>query len=269
MTDSITYDQAAEAYDRLAPFYDSFTAGYAYDPWVAAIHLRVRALGAIGTRALDLACGTGTSTEQLIRRGYDVLGCDISDRMIEQAKRKFAEYAHAFHVADMRELPDLGEFDLILCLDDAINYLLSEEELAATFSGVARLLAPGGVFAFDVNSLLTYRTAFADVAVKEDDGVLLAWLGETAASFEAGTIGTARVEIFSERPDGLWERSSMRHVQRHHKQEILTAALAAAGLRCAAILGQHPGARLEADVDECRHIKAVYFAQHELGGRRG
>jgi len=68
----------------------------------------------------------------------------------------------SFLVADMRDLPDLGEFDLILCLDDSVNYLLSRDELAAAFSCAARVLSPSGVFAFDVNSLRTYRTAFAE-----------------------------------------------------------------------------------------------------------
>jgi hypothetical protein len=79
----------------------------------------------------------------------------------------------------MRNLPELGEFDLILCLDDAVNYLWSADELAAAFSCAARVLAPSGIFAFDVNSLRTYRTTFSLDTVREGDGVLLAWKGES------------------------------------------------------------------------------------------
>lgn len=71
----------AYAYDVLAPYYDDFTARYAYGPWIEAIEDRAVALGLSGRRALDLACGTGKRTGQLIDRGYSVLGCDISPGM--------------------------------------------------------------------------------------------------------------------------------------------------------------------------------------------
>jgi SAM-dependent methyltransferase len=258
---TIQIDLTAAAYDVLAPHYDDFTAGYAYEPWIAAIERRAQALGLRGRRALDLACGTGNSTGPLLDRGYSVLGCDISPEMVDQARCKHPEHADSFHVADMRELPMLGEFDLVLCLDDAINYLLSRGELEATFRGVKRVLAPGGVFAFDVNSLLTYRTSFAQAMVKEGEGVLLAWQGESTPAFAGGDVGTASVVIFTEDDDGRWSRKEMRHVQRHYPPQVVRAALDRAGLRCTSA-GQHPGARLEDAVDEERHIKIVYFAQH-------
>ncbi len=257
-------DQAAAAYEVLAPFYDDFTAGFAYENWVAAIERRALALGLRGNRALDLACGTGNSTGPLLARGYSVIACDISPSMIEAARRKYPRQAGSFRVADMRRLPDLGEFDLVLCLDDAINYLLSSRDLEDTFRCVADVLSPSGVFTFDVNSLLTYRTSFAQAIVKQGDGVFLAWQGESDLAFERGDIGAATVEIFSERSDGLWERSSMRHVQRHHCTEAVRGALERAGLECV-VAGQHPGARLEDSFDDEHHIKVVYFARH-VGG---
>jgi len=254
-------DQTATAYDRLAPHYDDFTAGYAYEPWFAAIEERAMALGLRGRRALDLGCGTGSSTAPLLARGYSVMACDISPGMVSAARRKYPRHARSFVVADMRRLPELGEFDLVLCLDDAINYLLRQEDLEATFKCVSRSLSPTGIFAFDLNSLYTYRTAFAQAMVKEGDDVFMAWRGESSPQFRSGGVGAATVEIFSRRSDGLWERSAMRHVQRHHSQRAIRAALANAGLHCE-LVGQHPGARLEDGFDEERHIKVVYFARH-------
>lgn len=187
--------------------------------------------------------------------------------MVGEVQRKHPEHADAFLVADMRALPCLGQFDLVLCLDDAVNYLLSIEELEATFAGVASALSADGIFAFDVNSPLTYRTAFAQGMVKEGDGVLLAWRGESTAAFERGGIGTATVEIFTERKDGLWERGSMRHVQRHYPPDAVRSALTQAGLQCV-LAGQHPGARLQDGADDERHIKLVYFARHAKRGRK-
>jgi SAM-dependent methyltransferase len=258
----ITAPDATEAaYDCLAPFYDQFTAGYAHDPWITAIERRAKRLGLDGWRALDVACGTGSSTLPLLARGYSVLACDISEAMIREARRKTPEHADVFFVADMRELPALGEFDLVLCLDDAINYLLSDSELESTFSGVARVLSNGGVFAFDVNSLLTYRTAFADTFVTEADRLFFAWRGEGTPEIHPGEMASASVEVFAERQEGVWERHAMRHVQRHHPRQAINAALARSGLQCCAILGQLPGARLEEVADETRHIKHVYFAK--------
>ena len=254
-------DRTAAGYDCIAPFYDEFTAAYAYEPWIDAIEQRALRLGLNGTRALDLACGTGKSTLPLLSRGYSVQGSDISEGMIAQARRKLPHLADAFSVADMRDLPDLGEFDLVLCLDDAVNYLLSDDDLEAAFTSVARVLAPDGIFAFDVNSLLTYRTCFAETSFSERPGIMFAWRGEAGPTFQAAEGASATVEIFAERPDGLWERHTMRHVQRHHPRFAICAALERAGLECCATFGQHRGAILEDHADEESHIKFVHFAR--------
>jgi SAM-dependent methyltransferase len=256
-----TADPAAATYDRLAPFYDRFTADYPYEPWIEGIEREAISLGLSGWRALDLACGTGKSTEPLLRRGYSVLACDLSEEMIYQARRKLPDHADAFFVADMRDLPPLGEFDLVLCLDDAINYLLTDEDLEAAFECVSRVLTPTGVFAFDVNSLFSYRTSFAQAEIYDTPGAFFAWQGEGTADHDPGEISSASVEIFTERADGLWERHAIRHLQRHHTPQAVASALESAGLRCCSALGQRPGARLERKVDEETQIKVVHFAK--------
>jgi SAM-dependent methyltransferase len=261
MTPLAQLDQAAEAYDCLAPYYDEFTHGYAHKAWIAEVERRAIGLGLRGRRALDIACGTGNSTAPLLQGGYSVLACDISAEMVAEAQRKFPDRADSFVVADMRELPPLGEFDLVVCVDDALNYLLSDQELRDTFAGVSSVLAPNGIFAFDLNSMATYRQAFARELVRERERLLFAWRGGATPALGAGTTATATVEIFAERDDGLWERRTSRHVQRHHPPAAVRAALLDAGLACCAVAGQLPGARLDDDPDEDRHIKLVYFAR--------
>jgi SAM-dependent methyltransferase len=265
MTPIAQIDAAADAYDSLAPYYDDFTAGYAHEAWIDAIERRAIDLGLRGKRGLDIACGTGKSTEPLLRRGYSVLGCDVSPLMVREARRKFPFREDSFFVADMRELPAVGRFDLVLCLDDALNYLLSDEELELTFSGVAEALDPDGVFAFDVNSLLTYRTAFTQTMIRASDGVFFTWQGEEAAPPGPGDLASATVEVFAERANGLWKRTTSRHVQRHHDPDTVRAALEQAGLTCCCVAGQLAGAQLQDDADEDRHIKLVYFAKHGTG----
>jgi SAM-dependent methyltransferase len=265
MTSLDQLDQAASAYDCLAPYYDEFTYGYAHEAWFEAVEHRALELGLGGRRALDLACGTGKSTAPLLARGYSVLSCDISAGMIDEAQRKFPERADAFLVADIRELPQLGEFDFVLCVDDALNYLLSEDDLRATFAGVSAALSPTGIFVFDLNSLATYRSAFAQTMVRDSEGLLFAWRGEETVPLEPGGAAAANIDVFAERDDGLWERQTSRHLQRHHPPALVHAALRWAGLECCAVAGQLPGAQLELDADEDRHIKLVYFARTAEG----
>lgn len=264
-TTATTADPARHAYASLAPFWDRFTADYDYDLWLARIDERARTLGVFGHRLLDVGCGTGRSFAPMLGRGYDVTACDLSADMIDVARGKFGDVAEEIFVADMRELPACGEFDLVTCIDDAINYMLSTEELVAAFRGVADVLAPGGVYAFDVNSLKTYRTTFAQTFVSEDRGGLFCWRGETDSTFAPGDCASATIEMFIEDADQVWQRVSGRHVQRHHAPQAVRAALETAGLECAAVVGQWPGCQFDECVDETRQIKLVYFARRAAG----
>jgi SAM-dependent methyltransferase len=256
-----TVDPARFPYATLAPYWDRFTAAYDYDLWLARIEERALGLGVFGHRLLDIGCGTGKSFAPMLARGYEVTACDISEEMVDQARAKFADQVDDVFVADMRDLPACGEFDLVTCIDDALNYLLSDEELVAAFQGVANVLAPGGVYAFDVNSLKTYRTAFAQTFVREDAGGLFCWRGEGEPTFAPGGSTGATIEMFIEQEDDVWQRVTGRHVQRHHETAVITGALEAAGLECAAVVGQWPGCRLDDTVDEAAQIKLVYFAR--------
>ena len=77
----------------------------------------------------------------MLERGWEVTACDVSASMVELARAKVGEAA-ALSVADMRELPGFGEFELVWALDDAVNYLLSAEELEQALSGMRANLAP-------------------------------------------------------------------------------------------------------------------------------
>src|SRR3954453_9117831 len=122
-------DPAVAAYELLAPFYDLYTHDYAHEDLLGEIEAIALEHGLGGRRLLDVGCGTGKSFLPMLARGYEVTACDISPAMVERALRKVAGRARVV-VADMRALPRLGQFDLITCLDDAVNYLLDEGELA-------------------------------------------------------------------------------------------------------------------------------------------
>lgn len=253
---TMTATPALLAYEALAPVYDDFTDGYEHDAWVGRLERIARQHGAKGPRVLDIACGTGKSFAPLLERGYDVWACDVSPAMVERARRCAGVDPARVLVADMRGLPELGAFALATCLDDAVNYLLSEEDLVAAFACVARALAPDGVYLFDANTLATYRAGFAETAVFERPLAGAVWRGETAEPIRPGALCSAAIEL--EAGDG--EAAISRHVQRHHPISTVCRALASAGLACRAVLGQSTGGVLHEEPDEDAHTKLVYVA---------
>jgi SAM-dependent methyltransferase len=249
---TMTATPALLAYERLAPVYDDFTDGYGHDAWVGRLERIARSHGADGPRVLDVACGTGKSFAPLLERGYDVWACDISPAMVERARRSPGIEPERVLVADMRALPELGAFELVTCLDDAVNYLLDAGDLAAAFASVERVLAPDGVYVFDTNTLATYRAGFAAETVFERPLAAATWRGETAEPIEPGALCMAAIEL-----DG---GAISRHVQRHHPERTIRHALTSAGLACRAVLGQSTGGVLHEDTDEDAHTKLVYVA---------
>jgi SAM-dependent methyltransferase len=249
----MTATPALDAYERLAPVYDHFTAGHDHDAWIERLERIALRHGLRGRRALDVACGTGKSFQPLLHRGYDVTACDISPAMAAQAREREGVDPDRVVVADMRDLPPLGRFDLVTCLDDAINYLLTGADLRAAFRSVARVLAPAGVYVFDVNSVATYRASFSHRTQVEQPLAATIWRGETTTPIGPGAVCAASIEIA-----GMAALS--RHVQRHHPEPSVRRALASAGLDCRAVLGQSTGAVLHTFADEDAHSKLVYVA---------
>src|SRR5262245_33803797 len=140
-------NQVEQTYDTYAPAYEDFNNRYMYERWPGRLLAPAEAEGLRGDGLLDLAWGTGLSRGPLLERGWKVTGCDISPGMLEIAKEKFGDRARLF-VADMRELPDIGEFDLIWAINDPLNYLLSIEEFEAALDGMRRNLGPEGIALF-------------------------------------------------------------------------------------------------------------------------
>jgi len=106
-----------------------------------------------GERILDLACGYGRHALSLARRGYRVVGVDITPAYIEDAKQNAAQenLDAAFILSDIRDVIFESEFDAVLNLaDGAIGYLENDEENLKIFDVIARALGPGGVHFMDV-----------------------------------------------------------------------------------------------------------------------
>ena len=250
-----TPSPALEAYESLAPHYDLFTAGYDHRRWIEALDRLARDHGLSGRRVLDLGCGTGAALQPLLERGYEVAGCDLSPSMIAVAGARHPGVD--LHVADMRTLPDLGPFDLVLCLDDAVNYLLDEHELGAALHSIRSVLTERGLLIFDVNTRLGYESAFARDRVVSDDDRVLAWRGDGLDDQQR--LARATIEIFTALPeDGTWTREESVHIQRYWRDSELAELVAAAGMHVAGRFGQRTGAVLDRTTDPTVHTKVVF-----------
>jgi SAM-dependent methyltransferase len=249
---------AEQAYEAIAPVYDDFTAHHDYELWLGHLLPRARHQGLSGRRLLDVGCGTGKSFLPMLRRGWEVTACDISASMLELARAK-AGSGVRLSVADMRELPVFGEFDLVWALDDAVNYLLSGEELGSALSGMQANLAPGGLLIFDLNALQAYRTFFAEEQRVERRGRRLVWRGQGSADAPPGSISESRFEI----DPGTGEADIETHIhrQRHFPQAEVRDLLESAGLECLDVYGHGFDAVPKQPVEELVHSKVVYIAR--------
>jgi SAM-dependent methyltransferase len=259
-------DPTFAAYELLAPFYDLYTHDYEHDCWLANIEAAAIGHGLSGRRLLDVGCGTGKSFLPLLGRGYDVTACDLSPGMVERAREAAAGTGAEVLVADARDLPELGSFDLTIALDDALNYMLSDEELGSVFDGVARNMRPGGLFVFDLNSLYTYRNLLARDMAMEVGDAFFCWRGEERSEeMLPGSVAASVIEVFATEDGGSWQRYSSRHVQRHHPPATVERLLRGAGLQLLSRRGQMTGTQIDAVGDDDLHVKLLYFARKGPG----
>jgi SAM-dependent methyltransferase len=266
MTDTITTPAGArETYERFAAFYDAFTAHHRYDEWMPSLEAIALANGLEGTRLLDVGCGTGKSFLPMLARGYEVTGCDVSPAMLAEARRKVGGRVPLFE-ADMRDLPPLGPFDLVTCIDEPLNYLLDEDDLARALRSAARCLRPGGIYLFDLNTLHAYRTAFAADEEYEQEGWTFRWEGRGDPEAAPGSICEMRVEGREPLPGGGFAVHECVHRQRHHPRALVELLLAEAGLELRAVWGQFQSGDQDPVADELVHTKAIYVARR-VGAR--
>lgn len=247
---------ARETYDAFAPIYNEFNHLNDYEKWLGDTLLpELEKHGLKRGRALDVGCGTGRAFGPLLRRGWEVRACDLSPGMLERAREEGGEQVQ-LDVVDMRELPVYGEFELVLSLNDAVNYLLGDEDLERALARMRANLAPDGLLLFDVNSKGTYDAGFwsGSSHTVEREGRSWTWLG-------IGEV-EGQQNVFETRIEGDEIAAPIVHRERFRSEPEIRAAMAAAGLECVAALGMQEidGKIILSDPpDEERDYKVVYI----------
>ena len=161
-----------EAYTSFASVYDTFMDNVPYGEWGGYIYTLLCRYGVKSGIILDLGCGTGTMTEILAGYGYDMIGVDNSEDMLELAMEKRMASGHdiLYLLQDMREFELYGTVRAVVSVCDSVNYITEPEELAGVFRLVNNYLDPGGIFIFDFNTEYKYREVMGDCTIAEDRG---------------------------------------------------------------------------------------------------
>ena len=166
------------AYSVFAEFYDGLTANVSYSEMADYILEIFKKFGCETGVMLDLACGTGSLAIELKNRGVDVFGADMSVDMLAQAQQKSAdrELDIMFIRQKMQSLDLWGEIDSCVCTLDSISHLQGIADVEKTIRGVAKYLAAGGLFVFDVNTPYKHEQILGNnTFVYDTDDVFLVW----------------------------------------------------------------------------------------------
>ena len=185
-----------ESYTEFAKVYDLFMDNVPYEEWGTLLRSKLREykVGKLPLRdenlkqeqntVVDLCCGTGIMTQLLAKEGYDMIGIDLSEDMLEVARERSRketgeqgpesqkgsekEKQILYLCQDMREFELFGTVGAVVCICDSLNYLIEEEDLLQTFRLVNNYLFPGGVFLFDFNTVHKYRDVIGDSVIAEN-----------------------------------------------------------------------------------------------------
>ena len=181
-------------YTGFAEVYDMFMDNVPYDKWAKYLQKLLKENGAKEGIVCELGCGTGKMTRRLRDMGYDMIGIDISQDMLQIAMEqetilkkagtqnadinkveskhtksdKKKNYEILYLNQDMREFELYGTVAAVVSVCDSMNYITEKDDLLQTFKLVRNYLDPGGVFIFDMNTPYYYRKKLGEQTICEN-----------------------------------------------------------------------------------------------------
>jgi SAM-dependent methyltransferase len=178
-------------------------------------------------RVLDVCCGSGHVTSDLVKRGFLVTGVDSSAALIDIARQEMPQAD--FQVQDVRGLEVNGPFEGALSTFDSLNHILSLEDLHAVFSGVYKALGTGGLFVFDMNLEEAYSLDLHQwtVNIRHNAVGLSRGLYDTITH----TAHTELIWFTQTGPNDCWQRRQSIVEERCYEKEDIIRALQFAGFR--------------------------------------
>ncbi len=224
-----------DGYNFFSGVYDTLTENVNYAARAQYIADLLAENGITGGILLDLACGTGTLSVEMSKRGYEVIGVDASGEMLSVAMNNAAESGESimFLCQMMQELDLYGTINAAICTLDSINHLTDEEDVQATFDKVSLFTEPGGIFIFDINTEYKHRCVLGNNTFVYDlDDVYCVWQNTLDENDNTVQID---LDIFEEIEDGIYERMQESFCERAYPLSDIKSMLTKAGFETVAV----------------------------------
>ena len=180
-------------YKKRAEYFDSLIKKYCFSG---------------GKYLADLACGTGSLSEEFFSLGYDVIGIDNSEDMLSAAlDKKYDSGSDIQYICqDMSSFELYGNADIIICALDSINHLSCPDDIKKTFQRAFMFTQPGGVFIFDANTVYKHKEILGNNSfILENDQVFCAW--QNSYSSENNRVDIS-LDFFEKNDEGKYDRYS-------------------------------------------------------------
>lgn len=220
-----------EAYSGFAKVYDLFMDNIPYGEWTDYVKELLSEEGILEGILLDLGCGTGSVTELLARSGFDMIGIDNSEEMLEIAmeKKERSGLDILYLLQDMREFELYGTVKAVVSICDSVNYITEEEELLEVFRLVNNYLDPKGMFIFDFNTEYKYREILGDCTIAENrDACSFIW---DNYYYEEEQINEYALSLFIQEEDSdLYRKYEETHFQKAYTYETMRRLIEESGL---------------------------------------
>lgn len=219
-----------EAYTSFASVYDEFMDNVPYEKWAQYLCSLLSEYEVEDGLVLDLGCGTGSLTEILASRGYDMIGIDNAEDMLQIAMEKRAESGLdiLYLLQDMREFELYGTVKAVVSICDSMNYLIEYEDFVETLRLVNNYLDPRGVFIFDLNTMHKYRDLIGDSTIAESrEDCSFIW---NNSYHEDSQINEYELTLFIQEEDDLYRRYDETHYQRAYTLDEVRTAVEEAGM---------------------------------------
>lgn len=238
------------AYTGFAKVYETFMDNIPYGEWAAYLTGLLKEYGVEpGALLAELGCGTGSMTRLLAKAGYDMIGIDLSEEMLDIARYEHPEDESdiLYLNQDMREFELFGTVAAVISVCDSMNYLTSEEDLLKVFRLVNNYLDPGGYFIFDMKTEYHYETLMGNRTIVDNrEDCSLIWENfydkeKQINQYDITIYSKAEFEEEDEEEEELpplFERMEESHVQRAYPVEKVISLLNKAGLEFVAVYGE-------------------------------
>lgn len=220
-----------EAYTSFASVYDTFMDNIPYEQWAEYLIGLLKEYHVENGLLLDLGCGTGNMTEILASAGYDMIGIDNAEEMLDIAMRKREESGHdiLYLLQDMREFELYGTVKAVVSICDSVNYILEEEDLLEVFRLVNNYLDPRGVFIFDFNTRYKYEEVLGNQTIAEDrEECSFIW---DNYYYEDEQVNEYELSLFiREKDSDLYRKYQETHYQKAYDLETIQQLILQSGL---------------------------------------